>query len=215
MADRLVAFDDAVGLLKSGGVLLLGTDTLPGFHCRADLPESVARIQALKGRISAKSMLVLAGSMDQASLVTGTLDDRQAAFCRRCWPGPFSLILPAGGELSRAVNDGGETVAVRVPDLVSLCSLVLSVGFPLVSTSANRSGDTPCSDFEAGLAGFADQVDGAWKPGESHPVEAGSPGTGPSALIDVTTWPPVQLRQGPLNMPPAGPGHLDGGSREV
>ncbi len=215
MADRLLAFADAVGLLKSGGVLLLGTDTLPGFHCRADLPESVARIQALKGRIFTKSMLVLAGSVDQASLVTGTLDDHQAAFCRRCWPGPFSLILPAGGDLSRAVNDGGETVAVRVPDLESLCSLVLSVGFPLVSTSANRSGDDPCPDLEAAIAGFAGQVDGAWKPGESRGEAAGSPGLGPSALIDVTTWPPVQLRKGPLNMPPADPGHLDGGSREV
>ena len=88
----------------------------------------------------AKSMLVVAGSVDQVSLVTGNLHSRQFAFYQRCWPGPFSLILPAGGELSRAVNDGGETVAVRVPDLESLCSLVLSVGFPLVSTSANRSG---------------------------------------------------------------------------
>ena len=215
MADRLLAFDEAVRLLKSGGVLLLGTDTLPGFHCRADLAQSVARIQALKGRVFAKSMLVLAGSVDQVSLVTGSLDSRQSAFCQRCWPGPFSLILPAGGELSRAVNDGGETVAVRVPDLESLCSLVLSVGFPLVSTSANRSGDSPCPEFEAALAGFANLVDGAWKPRESPPEAAGSAPTGPSALIDVTTWPPVQLRQGPLNMPPAEAEHLDGGSREV
>ena len=181
MADRLLAFDEAVGVLKSGGVLLLGTDTLPGFHCRADLAQSVARIQALKGRVFAKSMLVLAGSVDQVSLVTGSLDSRQSAFCKRCWPGPFSLILPAGGELSRAVNDGGETVAVRVPVLESLCSLVLSVGFPLVSTSANRSGDSPCPEFEAALAGFANMVDGAWKPPESPGEAAGNASTGPSA----------------------------------
>jgi len=206
VAERLLAFDEAVGLLKSGGVLLLGTDTVPGFHCRADLPESVTRIQDLKGRESGKSMLVLAGSTDQAGLVTGTLDGRQSAFCRRCWPGPFSLILPAAD---------GETVAVRVPVLVSLRSLVLSVGFPLVSTSANRSGESPCADFEAALADFSSQVDGAWNPRESRGEEVGSSLTGPSALIDVTTWPPVQLRQGPLNPPPPWPGGLDGGSREV
>lgn len=192
MAGRLLTFDDAVGLLKSGGVLLLGTDTLPGFHCRADLPEAVARIQALKGRESGKSLLVLAGSADQAGLVTGALDDRQTDFCRRCWPGPFSLILPAAD---------GETVAVRVPALESLCSLVLSVGFPLVSTSANRSGDIPCPDLEAALAGFAKQVDGAWNPRETPGEGAGSMPSGPSALIDLTTWPPVQLRQGPRNPP--------------
>ncbi len=194
MAERLLTFDDAVRLLKSGGVLLLGTDTVPGFHCRADLPESIAHIQALKGRESGKSMLVLAGSVDQAGLVTGDLDDRQSAFCGRCWPGPFSLILPA--------PDGG-TVAVRVPSLAPLCSLVLSVGFPLVSTSANRSGESPCPDFEEALAGFSSQVDGAWNPRESGGEGAGSALIGPSALIDVTIWPPVQLRPGPLDPPPS------------
>ena len=193
MADRLLTFNAAVGLLKSGGVLLLGTDTLPGFHCRADLPESMARIQALKGRESRKSMLVLAGSAEQAGLVTGALEDRQAAYCRRCWPGPFSLILPAAD---------GETVAVRVPALESLCSLVLAVGFPLVSTSANLSGERPCVDLEDAWAAFAAQVDGAWNPRESFGEGAGAKPSGPSALIDVTTWPPVQLRQGPLNPPP-------------
>ena len=42
-----LAFEDAVGILKTGGLLLMGTDTLPGFHCRADLPEAVDRILAL------------------------------------------------------------------------------------------------------------------------------------------------------------------------
>ncbi|MCK9996222.1 MAG: L-threonylcarbamoyladenylate synthase [Candidatus Krumholzibacteria bacterium] len=194
MVDRLLTFDAAVGLLKSGGVLLLGTDTVPGFHCRADMPDSVARIQTLKGRGSEKSMLVLAGSVDQAGLVTGTLDERQSVFCRRCWPGPFSLILPASK---------GQTVAVRVPALESLRSLVLSVGFPLVSTSANRSGESPCPDFKAALADFSSQVDGGWNPRESRGEAAGSTLIGPSALIDLTSWPPVQLRQGPLNPPPS------------
>jgi len=215
MAARLLAFDDAVGLLKSGGVLLLATDTLPGFHCRADLSDSVARIIAMKGRRSPKSLLVLAGSVEQADLVTGNLDDRQSAYCRRCWPGPFSLILPAGGELSPAVNDGTETVAVRVPALVPLCSLVLEVGFPLVSTSANLAGATPHTDFGAAHSAFRNLVDGAWKPQELLPGVAGSGLTGPSALIDVTTWPPVQLRQGPRNPPPAKSGSLDEGSCEV
>jgi L-threonylcarbamoyladenylate synthase len=211
----LLAFDTAAGLLKSGGVLLLATDTLPGFHCRADLPDPVARILALKGRRAETPLLVLAGSAEQAALVTGPLDDRQSAYCRRCWPGPFSLILPAGGELSPSVNAGGETVAVRVPGVESLRSLVLSVGFPLVSTSANRSGDSPCTDLEAARAAFEDVVDGVWKPRELLSAAADSGRIGPSALIDVTTWPPVQLRQGPRNSPPVGPGHLDEGSGEV
>ena len=210
-----LTFDDAVGLLKSGGVLLMGTDTLPGFHCRADLAAPVARIQALKFREAGKSLLVLAGSPEQAGLATGVLDARQAAYCRLCWPGPFSLILPAGAGLDPAVNAGGATVAVRVPDLPSLRDLVLAVGFPLVSTSANLAGAAPSGDLESARAAFGDRVDGVWAPSAAGSPSGGARSAVPSALIDVTVWPPVVLRPGPVEAPPADSGGLDGGSPGV
>ncbi|MEN8007239.1 MAG: L-threonylcarbamoyladenylate synthase [Candidatus Krumholzibacteriota bacterium] len=215
MSRELLASAAAAGLLKSGGVLILGTDTLPGFHCRADLADPVTRILDLKGRRPDKSLLVLAGSVTQASLVTGTLDDRQKDFCGRCWPGPFSLILPSGGELSRSVNAHGGTVAVRVPGLKSLRDLILAVGFPLVSTSVNRSGEDPLEDLEAARSAFGATVDGCWKPAESPAVSAAGGRGRPSALIDLTQWPPVQLRRGPLDPPRVEPGGLDGGTRGI
>lgn len=211
----MLAFEEAVGLLQSGGVLLLGTDTLPGFHCRADLADSVARIQALKGRDAGKSMLVLAGSLEQVGLVTDPLEDRQKAYCQLCWPGAFSLILPSGRGLSRLVNADGQTVAVRVPGLDSLRSLVTAVGFPLVSTSVNRAGESPCTDLKGALNSFGALVDGAWQPPEISPRGANAPAPEPSALVDVTVWPPVQLRPGPQEPPVIGPGGLDGASHGI
>ena len=211
MAGQMLPTDDAAELLQSGGVLIMGTDTLPGFHCRADLPEAVARVLALKGRQPEKSLLVLAGSRDQVSLVTGNLDARQAECCGRCWPGPFSLILPAGGKLSPNVNDAGDTVAVRVPALDSLRSLILAAGFPLVSTSVNVSGEPPLGDLATARAVFGGRIDGLWAPAEQPGAAAGDGPVRPSALIDLTRWPPVQLRPGPLPFP-AGPGGLDGDS---
>jgi len=201
MAGDLLAFADAVGLLQSGGVLLLGTDTLPGFHCRADLSDSVDRILALKGRPTGKSLLVLAGSMEQTRLVTGSLTDRQSSYCERCWPGPFSLILPAGGELSSHVISVDGTVAVRVPDLPSLRDLILAVGFPVVSTSANLSGKPPSGDLQIAHLAFSDEVNGSWQPSGITSVNSSINGSGPSALIDLTVWPPVELRSGPQNPP--------------
>jgi L-threonylcarbamoyladenylate synthase len=200
---ELLSFEDAVGILKSGGVLLMGTDTLPGFHCRADLSESVARILALKGRPEGKSLLVVAGSMDQVGLVAGTLDSRQDAFCRRCWPGPFSLILPGGRNLAPEVPATNGTVAVRVPDLSSLCDLVMAVGFPLVSTSANLSGATPYEILGDADSVFREQVDGIWQPFENKQNNNDELRLRPSALIDLTVWPFEQLRSGPQNPPPA------------
>jgi len=206
----LLAFQDAVGLLKSGGVLILDTDTLPGFHCRADLSDPVTRILDLKGREPAKSLLVLAGSVAQAFQVTQTLDERQADFCQRCWPGPFSLILPSGGDLSSSVIATNRSVAIRVPALESLRSLILAVGFPLVSTSVNLTGDIPLGDLETARSVFADGVDGYWRPTESPEDPPASGQVLASALIDLTVWPPVQLRPGPLDPPEVEPGGLDG-----
>lgn len=215
MAREFLAFHDAAGLLKSGGVMILGTDTLPGFHCRADLSDPVARILDIKGREPDKSLLVLAGSVAQAFQVAGTLDERQTSSCQRCWPGPFSLVLPSGGDLSPLVSARNGTVAIRVPALESLRLLILEVGFPLVSTSVNRSGDSPLDDLETARALFGDLVDGCLGSAEKQKGSSPSGEGRPSALIDLTVWPFVQLRPGPLNPPGVEPGTLDGGTRGI
>lgn len=204
MAGDLLAFDDAVQLLKSGGVLLSGTDTLPGFHCRADLIGSVELILKLKGRPAGKSLLVLAGSFAQARLVTGDLDSQQAEYCRRCWPGPFSLILPAGKGLPAPVVSDSGAVAVRVPAVASLRSLVLAVGFPVVSTSANKAGKAPCPTLASAAEEFRNEINGCWQPPETKSDTEDEVNVTPSALIDVTVWPPALLRSGPVDPPGTG-----------
>ena len=199
MPDAPLDSRDAAELLASGGVLLLPTDTLPGFHCRADIPAAVHRIARLKGRDAAKPLLVLAADLDQAGLVTGALDGRQAAYCRRCWPGPFSLILPAAPLLPPDVTAGTGTVAVRVPDLEPLRSLLKVVGFPLVSTSVNLDGQPPAGTLAAAVEAFGDRVDG-WHDFLPDSAEAPS-GAMSSALVDVTVWPVALLRKGPLDPP--------------
>ncbi len=187
---------DAVRRLRAGGVLLLATDTLPGLHCRADLPEAVQRVVDCKGREAGKSLLVLAGSVAQAQAVTGPLSGGQLAACRRCWPGPFSLVLPAGAGLAPAVTGGRTTIAVRVPAVPALRELILAVGVPLVSTSANRAGQEPARDMAAAEAAFGALVDGVWG---VLPVLAVPPL--PSAVVDLTADPFRELRAGPEPFP--------------
>jgi len=201
MTGRRLAFHDAVGLLKSGGVLLSGTDTLPGLHCRADLSPAVGRIIALKGRQEGKSLLVLAGSFDQARMVTADLDDNQTGYCRACWPGPYSLILPADKDLPAPVRSPAGTVAVRVPAVPDLRKLLLAVGFPVVSTSANLAGQPPCLTLEAAAKQFSGNINEVWEPASIKENTENDDRAVPSALIDLTVWPPVLLRAGPREAP--------------
>ncbi len=187
---------DAARLLEAGGVLLLPTDTLPGLHARVDRPEAVRRVAALKGRPGDKPLLVIAASTEQARAVLGDLEPRQLDYADRCWPGPFSLVLPAAPGLDRAVTGGGATVAVRVPGLPLLSALLAAAGAPLVSTSANRSGEDPALSLAEAEDRFGGLVDAVFDPGDmAAPVGAAS------AVIDLVSWPPRVLREGPRPAP--------------
>ncbi len=191
-----MAFDDAAEALRRGGVLLLSTDTLPGIHCRADNQEAVLRVAGLKGRDSGKPLLVLAGSLQQALDFCGPLQPSQLAFCQACWPGPFSLILPAGSRLASRVSCGLGTVAIRVPAHKGIRQLINEVGSPLVSTSANMQNEPPVRDLAEAFLKFKNTVDGAFGSQEYSSCAAVA-----SALVDLCGEKPVILRPGPLDIP--------------
>ncbi len=190
-------------ILADGGVVLLPTDTLPGLHCRADRPAAVARIVALKGRAPDKPLLLLCASADRALSLAGALDDAARDYAGRCWPGPFTLVLPAAAAVPPAVTAGTGTVALRVPEPQPLRDLVAAAGGPLVSTSANVAGAPPALDLATALAGFGDAVD-ACVPGLLPPVPPGAPPPAASALIDLRVWPPRVLRRGSGPVPEPG-----------
>ena len=204
---RPTSHAEAARLLNDGGVLLLTTDTLPGFHARVDRPDAVRRIAALKGRPGAKPLLVLAASPQAAATVTGDVGQRQWDYARRCWPGPFSLVLPAASHLATEVTGGGATVAVRVPRAAGLVRLLKLAGVPLVSTSANRSGEEPALTLAEAETRYGGEVDGVFDPGDGG--NATGPAPRASALIDLGTWPPRVLREGPEPAPAPGSGDLD------
>ena len=190
---------DAAAKLDSGGVLIVETDTLPGLHCRADQVAAVRRIAQIKGRSPDKPLLILASGLGQARPLLGDLSSKQLEYCHRCWPGPFSLILPAASGMPVEVTAGSGTLAVRVPALAGLQALLEAVGGPLVSTSVNREGDQPAKTLAEAEESFGPLVDGFHDCRQSGESEAAA-GL-PSALIDVTVWPPQVLRSGPLSPP--------------
>jgi L-threonylcarbamoyladenylate synthase len=184
-------------LLAAGGVVLMPTDTLPGLHCRADRPESVRRLAALKGQPADKPLLVLCPGAEVALALAGNVSEDTKRYMARCWPGPFTLVLRAAEGLPEGMAAPGGTVAIRVPAPASLRRLLAAAGGPVASTSANRTGRPPCVDLATAEREFADGVDGVLRrlPGGE------AAGGRASALLDLTVWPPRLLRAGPLAPP--------------
>ena len=149
--------DEAVRVMRAGGIILYPTDTVWGLGCDATNAAAVERIYKLKRSENKKSMLVLSPSAD---LVVRYVNKAPGiAFeVMELATSPLTAILPgAAGVAENLIPEEG-TLGVRIPDHEFCRRMLRALGRPVVSTSANISGEaTP-----AGLQEVAQEIiDGA------------------------------------------------------
>ena len=154
--------------LRSGGLLVYPTDTLWGLGCSALDSAAVARLLRLKSR-SSDGLSVMVGSPDELWAL-GERSPLAEALAARWLPGPLTLVLPAACALPEGVGRDG-TIGLRVPD--HPVALALAAGLPVVTTSANRHGESPAqtlAEARAALGDAARYLDGVSPQGEPSTV---------------------------------------------
>ncbi len=166
--------------------MILPTDTLYALACRAGDAAAAKRLRAAKGRDDGKPLPIVAADLEQVAGVA-ELTPEAERLAGSFWPGPLSLVLRARPGLPDAITSATHSVAVRVPAQEFLRRLCAAAG-PLVSTSANRSGDTAprtCAEAVVAVGSVADLA-----------VDAGTGRSEPSTLVDLTGPSPRLLRSG-------------------
>jgi len=151
-ADAEAAIREGVAVLAADGVLAFPTETVYGLGVCWGSVEALHRLRAIKGREEAKPFQVLIADPADAVALGASVSPRAARLMERFWPGPLTLVLPAGD---------GETRGLRVPASRFLRELIRRAGTALVATSANRAGEPPAQTAEEVLAmpaGMADLV---------------------------------------------------------
>ena len=127
-------------MLRKGGVILYPTDTVWGIGCDATNDEAVRRIFGIKHRDGAKSLVLLASDMDMVakhvrqipSIAVDLVEVNDA---------PMTIIYPEGQYLAPSVIAEDGSVGIRIPMNEFCRNLVYKLRRPLVSTSANISGE--------------------------------------------------------------------------
>ncbi len=135
----------AIEVLRKGGIILYPTDTVWGIGCDATNEEAVAKIYSLKRSEDKHAMLVLCRDAD---MVVRYVDKAPGiAFeVMEMATKPLTLILPGATGLAKNLIPEAKTLGVRVPDHEFCYKLLRKFGRPIVSTSANISGEpTPRS----------------------------------------------------------------------
>ncbi|MCR2030333.1 L-threonylcarbamoyladenylate synthase [Alistipes timonensis] len=132
--------DEAVRVMRGGGIILYPTDTVWGLGCDATNAAAVERIYRLKRSENKKSMLVLCASADMTVRYVNKAPG--VAFeVMELATSPLTAILPgAAGVAENLIPEEG-TLGVRIPDHEFCRRMLAGLKKPIVSTSANISGE--------------------------------------------------------------------------
>lgn len=139
--------DEAIKVLKSGGILLYPTDTIWGLTCDATNAEAVGKLAKLKGRAEHQSFIVLVNNdrllnqcIGDIPSVAWDMIDMAAS--------PLTLVLDKGQYVADNVINKDGSLGIRKVKSGPIEKLIYRFGKPLVSTSANFTGDVSPKNFQ-------------------------------------------------------------------
>lgn len=164
--------------LKDGQLVAFPTETVYGLGANALDETAVRRIFAAKRRPVDNPLIVHVASKAQLVQITPAdfrLSPTQEKLIDAFWPGPFTLILPAGQNVATSVLAGLHTVAVRMPNHPVALALIEQAGVPIAAPSANLSGRPSPTTASAVVDDLGDRVD--------HVVDNGSTQIGVESTV--------------------------------
>lgn len=153
----------AVELLRQGGIVALPTETVYGLSARIDSETALKNVFATKQRPSFDPLIVHVESADQARALCSEWPEIYQKLAQEFWPGPLTLVAQKRPEISATISAGLETVAIRSPNHPVFREVLRGVGVPLAAPSANRFGrtsPTTAAHVEVEFAGRVPVVDG-------------------------------------------------------
>jgi L-threonylcarbamoyladenylate synthase len=133
-------------VLKRGGIILYPTDTIWGLGCDATNFEAVKKIFALKKREDNKSMLILLNSIDSIYSYVEEVPDIGIEIIKVS-DKPITLIFPGAKNLAQNLIAEDGSIGIRITQEPFTYQLIQKFKKPIVSTSANFSGEISPRNF--------------------------------------------------------------------
>ncbi len=183
--------DEAVRVLRDGGLVCYPTDTVYGIGAAAGDDAAVRRLFAVKGRSQDKPLPLLLADVSDAARVA-EVTPLAKALATRFWPGALTIVMRKAASYRSLALAGGDTVALRVPDHGLVRRIVRALGEPITGTSANRTGTrAPISAAEVAFQ-MGEMVELIIDGGQSRTRLE-------STVIDITHDKPEIVREGAVS----------------
>ena len=138
--------EKAIEVLSRGGVIIYPTDTIWGIGCDATNAEAVRRVYEIKGRAESKALIVLTDSMAKVQGYVQEVPD-VAWDLVEVSDKPLTIVYPGAKQLADNLVSEDGSIAIRVTQEAFSKRLCEQFRRPIVSTSANKSGEPAASRF--------------------------------------------------------------------
>lgn len=173
--------------LKDGKVIAYPTDTTYGIGCSIFCKKSIERIYLMKQRDRRKPFSVICSSLAEISRYA-QVSNSAFKIIKRYLPGPYTFIFEATREVPDLLLTRQKTVGIRIPNNKICSDLVLALGNPIITTSANLSGEEPEGDPRTIADTFGAQLD--------YVIDGGILKTDVSSVVSLIGAVPEVLRVG-------------------
>ena len=183
------AVKEAKKIYFKGGVFIYPTDTIYGFGANPFNEEAVEKINRIKGRPSDKGYIYLIDSLDTLSKYVEIKKEKHVDFLNDIWPNPISIVLNLNQHTASVLNM--KAAAFRIANNRFCQKLTSELRMPLISTSVNRSNQSPINHPEIIKNEFGLDVDYLFYSNKTFYEKA-------STIIDLTESVPKLIREGKI-----------------
>jgi len=149
---------ETIAILRKGGVILYPTDTIWGIGCDATNPQAVERIYKIKRRNDSKALITLLDSEKRLQDYVEQVPDVAWDLIKYA-DKPLTIIYPKGKNLAKNLLAEDGSIAIRITKEEISKLLCYALQKPLVSTSANISGESAPQNFSQISEEIRSQVD--------------------------------------------------------
>lgn len=179
----------AAGIIRSGGLVAIPTETVYGLGADGLSEAAVDRIYEAKGRPKDNPMILHVTDMTQVESLCHDIPKSAYRLAEAFWPGPLTMVLPAKPHIPKRTTGGLSTVAVRCPDNPVTREVIRLSGVPIAAPSANLSGKPSTTTAQHVLHDHDGHIEAV--------IDGGACRVGvESTIIDLTEDPPRLLRPG-------------------
>lgn len=185
----------AAEIVRRGGLVAYPTDSCYALGCLASETKTLERLRRIRGIDERHHLTLMCRDLSEIARYA-MVDDARYRLIRGATPGSYTFILPARREVPRrAQHARRKAIGVRIPGHAVANALLAELDAPMLSTTLALPGDAqPLADaaeIRARLERALDLV-----------IDAGSCGTEPSTVIDLTGDAPLVLRKGKGSLAP-------------